>query len=75
MSIYEIYVEVFAEELIPLEDFLLNLKNGKYGNFDVGEIRAFRFQLESNIQESAFIKGGGTGLGRKRDRGNRSRKD
>jgi hypothetical protein len=48
---------------VPLEDFLLDTKNGRYGNFGVGEIRTFRFQLESNIQESAYIKGGELGIG------------
>lgn len=48
---------------MPLEDFLLDIKNGRYGNFGVREIRAFRFQLESNIQESAYIKGGELGIG------------
>ncbi len=62
MRIYDIYVEVFSEELIPLDDFLMNLKNGKYGDFSVDEIRGFRFQLESNVQESAFVKGGKLGL-------------
>jgi hypothetical protein len=65
MSLYEIYIERFSEELVPLEDFLLDIKNGRYGNFGVGEIRAFRFQLESNIQESAYIKGGELGIGEK----------
>jgi hypothetical protein len=63
MSLYEIYIERFSEELVPLEDFLLDIKNGRYGNFRDGEIRAFRFQLESNIQESAYIKGGELGIG------------
>jgi hypothetical protein len=62
MSLYEIYLQRFSEELVPLEDFLLDIKNGRYGNFGVGEIRAFRFQLESNIQESAYIKGGELGI-------------
>jgi hypothetical protein len=63
MNLYEIYIERFSEELVPLEDFLLDIKNGRYENFGVGEIRAFRFQLESNIQESAYIKGGELGIG------------
>jgi len=62
LNIYEIYIEVFSEEIISLEDFLVNLRDGRYGKFDVEEIRNFRFQLENNVQQSAFVKGGELGL-------------
>ncbi len=57
MNLYEIYIEVFSEEVIPLNEFLLRVKEGKYGVFDMEEIRNFRYALENNIQEGAFTKG------------------
>ncbi len=57
MELYEIYIEVFSTEVIPLSEFLLDVKKGKYGNFSEEDIRAFRYRLENNIQESAYLKG------------------
>ena len=57
MTLYEIYIEVFSEEVISLMEFLLGVKEGKYGNFSEEEIRDFRLMLENNIHEGAMTKG------------------
>ncbi len=51
-----------AEEMLPLEEFLRRLKEGRYGEFSQDDIREFRGILESNVSESAHVKGAEMGI-------------
>ncbi|NPB04551.1 MAG: hypothetical protein GXO39_09120 [Thermotogae bacterium] len=62
MSIFDTYVEMLAEEMLSLEEFLKNLKAGNYGYFSEDDIRGFRLILERNVSESAQAKGAELGL-------------
>jgi len=62
MEIFDVYLEVLAEEMLSLEEFLLRLKEGKYGEFTEDAIREFREILERNVSESAHVKGAELGI-------------
>ncbi|NPA80573.1 MAG: hypothetical protein GXO29_05965 [Thermotogae bacterium] len=62
MEVFDIYVEALAEEMLPLEEFLRRLKEGRYGQFSEDDIREFREILERNVSESAHVKGAELGI-------------
>ena len=62
MDIFEVYLEALSEEMLSLEDFLLRLKEGRYGEFSPEDVRRFREVLERNIAESAHVKGAEMGI-------------
>ncbi len=62
MEIFDVYLEVLAEEMLSLEEFLRRLKDGLYGDFSQDAIREFRQVLERNVSESAYVKGAELGI-------------
>ena len=62
MEIFDVYLEVLAEEMLSLEEFLRRLKGGLYGDFSQDAVREFRQVLERNVSESAHVKGAELGI-------------
>ncbi len=63
MEVFDVYLNVLAEEMLSLEEFLHRLKEGRYGDFSEDDIKEFREILERNVYQSAFVKGEELGIG------------